>query len=156
MKEKNYEFYKNTGKVFASNNFNKEVIINGEKISYSNEGKFVLVYTEKDIENNDDMYDYFNYEDYMTKRSIQDEVLDNYINEFNIEEDKFRNYQTVVKKILEKEVLVVFKLEKMSLSCVINLDDSKTKGSDIMLTISRISGLRSCPDQWTEQEMQGS
>lgn len=132
---KDHEFHKNTGKVFSKECFDKKIINSKEKVAYTEDKDFVLVYTDKDIENLHDIWGFREYNDYISGRSIEDEIFDSYINEFEIEENKYKNYKILIKEILDDEKIIRFMIDGSEMVCLINIRDCITKGSSILLLV---------------------
>lgn len=82
------------------------------------------------------MYDFLSYKEYESRKSIEDQIYGNFISEFEIEEEKYKGWKMVGKKVDENhEAMLNFKLDFGVVNCLINKEDSIV-GSKVMYVIA--------------------
>jgi hypothetical protein len=133
MKKENKLFKVNEGKVYFINKANEERLKKEEKIVYTQDKQFALVYTKNDLSNIQEFYELSDYKTYQQIRSIEDEIYDNFINEFEIEENEYEKWLLVGRKINQNlEIALSFQVDELSFGCLINRLDSIKQGSNVI------------------------
>lgn len=137
MKKEHVKLLDTQAKVYFANKSNEDKLKNINLKAYSDDEDFIIVYSQEDIQNIQNMYRFMDYHDYQLKQSLEDEVYDNFIREYNIEIDEFKNWLFIVKKIDKSiQIPVKFDINGLKFTALLNKKDSLKDGSDVIFGLS--------------------
>jgi hypothetical protein len=136
VKEVRHIHQEYTGKVYYLNEENRNKIANETMISYSEDGKFALVYTQKDVESLFEVIDFVKFIFYRDEQSMEDEIYDNFLKEFDVEDilpNRFFRWGRTLKLIDDNTSEVKsFMIEHNKWDCLFNKHDSINGGSNLV------------------------
>ncbi|MBU1144539.1 MAG: hypothetical protein KJ971_01605 [Firmicutes bacterium] len=126
----------NTSKVYYLNEENKQKVINEKNVVYSEDGKYVLIYTQDDYDFMERFWGLYDKDEYYRNMSIEDTIYDEFLHEADVEPflpDRTRIHQR--KLDLMNEQVISFAGKSIFPACIINKQKSLVEGSDIIITI---------------------
>jgi hypothetical protein len=130
MKEKKFVLQETQAKVYFANKENHEKLKDQNLKVYSEDKDFILVYSEDDIQKILNIYEFMEYQNYEQKKSQEDEIYDNFLEEFSIAENEFDNWTLVGQKIDSLTTIAArFDIDGVKFDVFVNKMDSLNKGS---------------------------
>ena len=132
MKEKEFILQETQAKVYFANKENEEKLKDQNLKVYSKDKEFILVYSEDDIQKILNIYNFMEYQDYEQKKSQEDEIYDNFLEEFSIVENEFDNWTLVGQKIDKlTTIAAAFNIDGTPFDVFVNRKDSLHEGSKV-------------------------
>lgn len=125
-------------RVYLNAKENEAKFLTAEKLAYSEDNKYVLVYSQEDVDALDFVYEAIAEGDRIMSPDIETPIYQNILNEGGINTISYcSNYKGFL--VQEGDCILEFvdKIEGVTLYRLFNLEDAKSKGSEVEVVISK-------------------
>jgi hypothetical protein len=148
-KEHKMQKYKSrtSSKVYVANDINKAKFKDEKYISYSEDGKYILVYTQADLLLLYDFYEWSDAEEYVINSSYEDLLYHNILEDAGSKKkfDQGKYQRLMIKIDSETEIVATFKVCKPFISSVeilFNINDSENNGANITFILGTVTNVK--------------